>query len=50
MFTQHEVGSEVARRPWLQQGRCVGTEFDQEFTQLLTLECVEQDLRHVTGL
>ena len=50
VLTQHEVGSEIASGPRLEQGRRVGTEFDEEFAQLLTLECVEQGLRHVAGL
>ena len=50
MLTQHEVGSEVASGPRFEQGRRVGTEFDEELAQLLTLECVERDLRHVAGL
>ncbi len=50
MLTQHEVGSEVAGGPWFQQGRRVGTEVDEEIAQLLTLKCVERDLRHVAGL
>ena len=43
MLTQHEVGSEVASGPRFEQGRRVGTEFDEEIAQLLTLECVERD-------
>jgi hypothetical protein len=44
------VGSEVASGPRFEQRRRVGTELDEELTQLLTLKCVEPDLRHVAGL
>ncbi len=50
MLTQHEVGSEVASGPRLEQRRRVRTEFDEEIAQLLTLDCVEPDIRHVAGL
>ncbi len=50
MLTQHEVGREVASGPRFEQGRRVGTEFGKELAQLLTLERVEGDLRHVAEL
>ena len=50
VLPQDEVGSEIASGPRFEQGRRVGTEFDEEIAQLLTLECVERDLRHVAGL
>jgi hypothetical protein len=50
VLTQHEVGSEVASGPRLEQRRRVRTEFDEEIAQLLTLDCVEPDIRHVAGL
>ena len=50
VLTQHEVGSEVASGPRFEQGRRVGTEFDEEIAQLLTLERVERGLCHVAGL
>ena len=50
VLTQHEVGREVASGPPFEQGRRVGTEFAEEIAQLLTLECVERDLRHLARL
>jgi hypothetical protein len=50
VLPQHKVGREVASAPRFEQGRRIGTEFDEEIAQLLTLECVEWDLRHVAGL
>jgi hypothetical protein len=50
VLTQHKVGGEVASGPRFEQGRRIGTEFDEEIAQLLTLECVKRDLRHVAEL
>ena len=50
MLTQHKVGDEVASGPRLKQGSRIGTEFDEEVAQLLTLQCVKRDLRHLAGL
>ena len=50
MLPQHEMRSEVASRPRCEQRRRIRTELDEEIAQLLTLECVEQRLRHGAGL
>ena len=50
VLTQHEVRREVAGRPRFEQGRRVGTEFDEEIAQLLTLERVERGFCHLAGL
>jgi hypothetical protein len=49
VLTQHEVGSEVVSGPRLEQRWRIWAEVDEQVAQLSTLECVEQDLRHVTG-
>ena len=44
------VGREVTGAPRFEKCRRVGTEFDEEIAQLLTLECIKQDLGHGRGL
>jgi hypothetical protein len=50
VLTQDEVGSEVAGGPRFEHGGRIGTELDQKIAELLTLCCVEENLRHVAGL
>jgi hypothetical protein len=47
VLTQDEVGSEVAGGPRFEHGGRIGTELDQKIAELLTLCCVEENLRHV---
>ena len=42
--------SEIARRPPVEQGRCVGTEFIEEVSELFSLDGVEERTSHVAGV
>ena len=48
VLAQYEVRSEIAGRPRVEQGRCVGTEFVEQVGELLSLDGVEEPIGHVT--
>ena len=48
VLAQHEVRSEIARRPRVEEGRCVGTEFIEQVGELFSLDGVEERIGHVT--
>ena len=48
MLAQYEVRSEIARRPRVEQGRCVGTEFVEQVGEQFSLVGVEEPIGHVT--
>ena len=48
VLAQHQVRSEIARRPRVEEGRCVGTEFIEQVGELFSLDGVEERIGHVT--
>jgi hypothetical protein len=46
VFTQHEVGGEVVRRPRVENRRSSGAEFIQQVTELIALDGIEQHIGH----
>ena len=48
VLAQHEVRSEIARRPRVEEGRCVGTEFIEQVGEQFSLDGVEEPIGHVT--
>ena len=50
MLAQHKVRSEIARRPRIEQGRRVGTEFVEQVGELSALDGVEERIGDVAGV
>jgi len=42
------VRSEIARRPRVEEGRCVGTEFIEQIGEQFSLDRVEEPIGHAT--
>ena len=49
VLAQHKVRSEIARRPRIEQCRCVGTEFIEQVGEQFSLDSVEERIGHVAG-
>jgi hypothetical protein len=49
-FAQHQVRSEIARRPRLEEGRGVGAEFIEQVGELCPLDSVEERIGHIAGV
>lgn len=49
-FAEHQVGSEIARRPRLEEGRCIGAEFIEQVGELCPLDGVEERIGHIAGV
>ena len=47
VLAEDEVRSEIARRPRLEEGRCVGTEFVEQVGELCSLDGVEERTGHI---
>jgi hypothetical protein len=50
VLAQHKVRSEIVRRPRVEQGRRVGTEFIEQVGELSPLDSVEERIGHVAGV
>ena len=51
VLAQHEVRSEITRRPRVEQGRCVGTKFIEQVGEQFSLDGVEERIvGHVAGV
>ena len=49
VLAKHQVRYEITRRPRLEEGRRVGTEFIEQVGELLSLDDVEPRTGHVAG-
>ena len=49
VLPEHKVRSQIARRPRVQEGRRIGTEFIEEVGELVSLDGVEERVGHVAG-
>ena len=50
VLTEHKVRSEIARRPRVEEGRCVGTEFIEQVGELSSLDAIEGRIGHAAGV
>gem|GEM_PF-6002034 len=50
MLAEHKVRSEIARRPRVEEGRCVGTEFIEQVGELSSLDAIEERIGHAAGV
>jgi hypothetical protein len=49
LLAKHQVRSEITRRPRLEEGRRVGTEFIEQVGELFSLDDIEARTGHVDG-
>ena len=50
VLAEHKVRSEIARRPRVQEGRCVGPEFIEQVGELSSLDAIEERIDHAAGV
>ena len=50
VLAEHKVRSEIARRPRVEEGRCVGTEFIEQVGELSSLDAIEERIGHAAGV